>query len=262
MIKGVILAACGVARRVGAAEACMTVVSVLRLPARAECRSRCGVRGARDLRALAPEWRLPRRAPAARARRRRLPRGGRVGGCEGATRAGSTTRCGPTLGAQLEPLLTDDVAPGELFRGGVMSYRVAMDIGGTFTDFVVVDEDARVAHPRARRRPPRPAPSEGVLEGLAQVVPELPAISFIVHGTTVGLNAFLERKGTRVLLRDDRGAARRLLHRAPRPEGAVHPALPKAASGSCRGATSTRCGERLRWDGASTPRSTRRASRR
>ncbi|MGH3134776.1 MAG: hydantoinase/oxoprolinase family protein, partial [Gaiellaceae bacterium] len=34
----------------------------------------------------------------------------------------------------------------------------------------------------------------------AEVVPELAAIAFIVHGTTVGLNAFLERKGTRVLL--------------------------------------------------------------
>ena len=39
-----------------------------------------------------------------------------------------------------------------------------------------------------------------MLEGLAQVVPSLPEISFLVHGTTVGLNAFLERKGTRVLL--------------------------------------------------------------
>jgi N-methylhydantoinase A len=39
-----------------------------------------------------------------------------------------------------------------------------------------------------------------VLEGLSQVVAELREIGFIVHGTTVGLNAFLERKGTRVLL--------------------------------------------------------------
>ena len=43
-------------------------------------------------------------------------------------------------------------------------------------------------------------PAEGVLDGLEQFVPELREIEFLVHGTTVGLNAFLERKGTRVLL--------------------------------------------------------------
>jgi len=80
-----------------------------------------------------------------------------------------------------------------------MSYRVAMDIGGTFTDFVVVDEDAGVT--RAGKTSTTPAsPEQGVLEGLGDFVPDLPEISFIVHGTTVGLNAFLERKGTRVLL--------------------------------------------------------------
>jgi N-methylhydantoinase A len=80
-----------------------------------------------------------------------------------------------------------------------MSYRVAMDIGGTFTDFVVVDESAqKTSTGKTSTTPARP--EEGVLEGLGQVVPTLPDISFLVHGTTVGLNAFLERKGTRVLL--------------------------------------------------------------
>ena len=80
-----------------------------------------------------------------------------------------------------------------------MSYRVAMDIGGTFTDFVMVDEGSQVTSTGKTSTTPA-SPEQGVLEGLTQVVPELPAISFIVHGTTVGLNAFLERKGTRVLL--------------------------------------------------------------
>ena len=43
-------------------------------------------------------------------------------------------------------------------------------------------------------------PADGVLEGLRQFVPEPSAVDFLVHGTTVGLNAFLERKGTRLLL--------------------------------------------------------------
>jgi N-methylhydantoinase A len=80
-----------------------------------------------------------------------------------------------------------------------MSYRVAMDIGGTFTDFVVVDQAQQTT--RAGKTSSTPlTPEQGVLEGLGQIVPDLPEISFIVHGTTVGLNAFLERKGTRVLL--------------------------------------------------------------
>src|SRR5262249_9548564 len=43
-------------------------------------------------------------------------------------------------------------------------------------------------------------PADGVLDGLRRFAPDLSAIEFLVHGTTVGLNAFLERKGTRVLL--------------------------------------------------------------
>jgi N-methylhydantoinase A len=81
----------------------------------------------------------------------------------------------------------------------VSTTRVAMDIGGTFTDFVVVDEAAGgTTSGKVLSTPANPA--EGVLEGLGQSVPELGGIEFLVHGTTVGLNAFLERKGTRVLL--------------------------------------------------------------
>jgi N-methylhydantoinase A len=74
-----------------------------------------------------------------------------------------------------------------------------MDIGGTFTDFVVIDEAAgTTASGKVLSTPANPA--EGVIEGLEQFVPELGGIEFLVHGTTVGLNSFLERKGTRVLL--------------------------------------------------------------
>jgi N-methylhydantoinase A len=81
----------------------------------------------------------------------------------------------------------------------VTTTRVAMDIGGTFTDFVVIDEAAgSTSSGKVLSTPANPA--EGVLEGLEQSVPELGGIEFLVHGTTVGLNSFLERKGTRVLL--------------------------------------------------------------
>jgi N-methylhydantoinase A len=86
-----------------------------------------------------------------------------------------------------------------------MAQRIAMDIGGTFTDFVVMDEEAQET--TAGKTSTTPAsPEQGVLEGLAQVADDLGQISFIVHGTTVGLNAFLERKGTRVLLLMTAGA--------------------------------------------------------
>jgi N-methylhydantoinase A len=78
-------------------------------------------------------------------------------------------------------------------------FRVAMDIGGTFTDFVAVDEAERATSTGKTSTTPA-RPEQGVMEGLHQIVPDLPEIGFIVHGTTVGLNAFLERKGTRVLL--------------------------------------------------------------
>jgi N-methylhydantoinase A len=75
-----------------------------------------------------------------------------------------------------------------------------MDIGGTFTDFVVFDEgkDGETSSGKVLTTPANPA--EGVLAGLRQFIPELTGIEFLVHGTTVGLNAFLERKGTRLLL--------------------------------------------------------------
>ena len=53
-----------------------------------------------------------------------------------------------------------------------MTYRVAMDIGGTFTDFVVVDEDARSTLTGKTSTTPA-SPEQGVLEGLGQVVPDL-----------------------------------------------------------------------------------------
>jgi N-methylhydantoinase A len=78
-------------------------------------------------------------------------------------------------------------------------YRVSIDIGGTFTDFVIVDEkERRTFSGKSSSSPANPAVA--VLAGLREFVPEPTLIDFVVHGTTVGLNAFLERKGTRVLL--------------------------------------------------------------
>ncbi len=77
--------------------------------------------------------------------------------------------------------------------------RVAMDIGGTFTDVVVYDSQAQTF--RAAKASTTPGKlSEGVLSGLEAVVDTPADIDFLVHGTTQGLNAFLERRGVPVLL--------------------------------------------------------------
>ncbi|MEM7800983.1 MAG: hydantoinase/oxoprolinase family protein [Chloroflexota bacterium] len=78
------------------------------------------------------------------------------------------------------------------------SYRVSADIGGTFTDFVVEENGSQVFTGKVSTTPENPA--FGVLNGIKELVSNPDEIEFLVHGTTVGLNAFLERKGERVLL--------------------------------------------------------------
>jgi N-methylhydantoinase A len=81
--------------------------------------------------------------------------------------------------------------------------RVAFDIGGTFTDFVL--EDARAGVLIFHKLPTTPAdPAAAVLAGLAalcQSAKLAPAeLKGILHATTVATNAILERKGTKTAL--------------------------------------------------------------
>jgi N-methylhydantoinase A len=84
-------------------------------------------------------------------------------------------------------------------------YRVSMDIGGTFTDVVAYDEGAGTYAAGKAATTPQDL-TEGVLAGLEQVISSPGDIAFTVHGTTQGLNAFLQRRGERVLLLATRGA--------------------------------------------------------
>ncbi|GAA4657590.1 hydantoinase/oxoprolinase family protein [Arthrobacter cryoconiti] len=78
-------------------------------------------------------------------------------------------------------------------------YRVSMDIGGTFTDIVAYDQDDG-SYSAAKASTTPGNLSAGVIAGLESIVPNLSDIDFLVHGTTQGLNAFLERRGVPVLL--------------------------------------------------------------
>jgi N-methylhydantoinase A len=82
--------------------------------------------------------------------------------------------------------------------------ELGIDIGGTFTDVVVFDRERRDY--RAHKALSTPADlAEGVLNGIGGAIDSLADVQFCVHGTTVGLNAFIERRGERVLLLATRG---------------------------------------------------------
>ena len=81
-------------------------------------------------------------------------------------------------------------------------YWIGIDIGGTFTDFVVYDSgDQSLQRLKILSTPADPA--EAVLQGLAEF-PQL-ASRHIVHGSTVATNAILERKGARTALITTKG---------------------------------------------------------
>ncbi len=78
-------------------------------------------------------------------------------------------------------------------------YRVSADIGGTFTDIVFQDsETGECGAAKVLSTPENPALS--VLEGIKLAIPADATIDFFVHGTTVGLNALLTRRGAKVAL--------------------------------------------------------------
>ena len=83
-------------------------------------------------------------------------------------------------------------------------YKIGIDVGGTFTDFVVV-RDAEA--PRYFKQPSTPNdPSEGVIAGLEDAAAAyglspgnlLGETELIIHGTTVATNALVQRKGAKV----------------------------------------------------------------
>ncbi len=81
---------------------------------------------------------------------------------------------------------------------------LGVDIGGTFTDFVLVDERGQT---RVRKRLTTPDdPSRALLAGIADLgLP--PGDADVVHGSTIATNALLERKGARTALITTRGFA-------------------------------------------------------
>ncbi|WP_274626936.1 hydantoinase/oxoprolinase family protein [Arvimicrobium flavum] len=75
-------------------------------------------------------------------------------------------------------------------------YVIGVDVGGTFTDVFILDESAGAVM-TAKVPSTRGDQSKGIVEGIGRQIDGFADISTIVHGTTVGTNALLERKGAR-----------------------------------------------------------------
>jgi 5-oxoprolinase (ATP-hydrolysing) len=80
-------------------------------------------------------------------------------------------------------------------------FRIGFDIGGTFTDFVLIDDVAGKIALHKRLTTPHDA-SIAAIEGLRTLVSEngisLGDVREIIHGTTLVTNAIIERKGAAV----------------------------------------------------------------
>ena len=79
-----------------------------------------------------------------------------------------------------------------------MSYRIGVDIGGTFTDFALFDQnDARITIHKNLTTPDDP--SSAVIEGIATILADnqvaIADVASVAHGTTLVTNALIERKG-------------------------------------------------------------------
>src|SRR5205085_1987335 len=79
--------------------------------------------------------------------------------------------------------------------------RLAIDIGGTFTDIAL---ELGAQHHSAKVLTTPRAPEEGVLAVIEQMLAQVklsPAdISLIIHGTTLATNAIIERKGAKTAM--------------------------------------------------------------
>jgi N-methylhydantoinase A len=84
-----------------------------------------------------------------------------------------------------------------------MTYRLGVDVGGTFTDLVLHDvETNRLEFAKTPSTPENQA--KGVANGIKELVDRLDispeAINFFIHGTTVATNTLIERKGAKTAL--------------------------------------------------------------
>ncbi|NQV85521.1 MAG: hydantoinase/oxoprolinase family protein, partial [Woeseiaceae bacterium] len=89
-------------------------------------------------------------------------------------------------------------------------YRIGVDIGGTFTDLVMIDTlDGRLYNEKVLTTPYDP--SQCVLDGVKKIIDangvSATEVSQVIHGTTLVANAIIERRGDKVALITTKGFA-------------------------------------------------------
>ena len=87
-------------------------------------------------------------------------------------------------------------------------YRLGCDIGGTFTDFVLVNDttgEFQINKCLTTPGDPSDAVEHGILELLEREPGFMPNVDEIIHGTTLVINAIIERKGAKTGLITTRG---------------------------------------------------------
>lgn len=88
--------------------------------------------------------------------------------------------------------------------------RIGIDVGGTFTDVVLIDDQRGKIHYTKTFTTPK-NPAQGVLNGIEKILniadASIADLDYMVHGhgTTIGTNALIERKGARTGLLTTRG---------------------------------------------------------
>src|SRR5581483_9971745 len=93
---------------------------------------------------------------------------------------------------------------GVIASGDDWMKRVGIDIGGTFTDLVVVDEESGAVARTKTPTIPR-APEEGFLRAVEEQGIDLDEVSHFLHGTTLVTNLIIERAGATVGLITTKG---------------------------------------------------------
>ena len=91
------------------------------------------------------------------------------------------------------------------------TFQVGVDIGGTFTDCVVIGSDGKMVAAKSPSTPPNFA--QGMINAMTVAAEKLdlsfeefcPHISVLTHGTTVGTNALIQRRGAKVGLITTKG---------------------------------------------------------
>ena len=85
----------------------------------------------------------------------------------------------------------------------MQNLRVAVDVGGTFTDICIMDETTGLI--RIEKTASSPDPIDGIMAGIGKAAIDLSKVALFSHGTTVATNALITRRLPRTAMVCTRG---------------------------------------------------------